>query len=133
MTDILARYQFIRTAIPPVFILWTVLMLALTLLPNEALPDAGIFSYDKIGHFGMFGGWTFFLGLYIVVYKQNTDINLFILMIAGIVFGVFIEAMQFFLPLNRTASWEDIVANSLGCITAFLLLHPVKNHLKKKK
>ncbi len=133
MTDILKRYRIIRTAIPPVFILWTVLMLLLTLLPGESLPSAKLFSYDKIGHFGMFGGWTFFLGLYFIVYREKVNINLFLLMMAGILFGAAIEGLQYLMPLGRTASWGDILANSLGCLAAYLMLHPVRSYLKREK
>jgi VanZ family protein len=133
MTDLLTRYRIIRTAIPSVFILWTILMLLLTLLPGDSLPSARLFSYDKIGHFGMFGGWTFFLGLYMIVYRQKADINLFLLMMAGILFGAAIEGMQYLMPLGRAASWGDIAANSLGCFAAYLMLHPVRSFLKREK
>ncbi len=133
MTDILQRYRFIKTAIPPVFIFWTLLMLYLTLLPGDSLPDVKLFSYDKLGHFGMFGGWTFFLGLYMIVYKEKIEINLFLLMIAGIIFGGLIEILQYVLPGNRTASWGDFAANTLGCVAAYIFLHPIKNYLRKKK
>lgn len=131
MTDHLERYRVVKASIPPVFVLWTILMLALTLLPTNSIPDSKFFSYDKIGHFGMFGGWTFFLGLYMIVYKQKAHISLILLMLVGILFGAFIEVMQHTLPSSRTASWDDLIANSLGCLTASLLLHPVKNFLKR--
>lgn len=130
MTDIFMRHRLMRSAIPPVFILWTILMLTLTLIPGESIPDAPLFAYDKIGHFGMFGGWTFFLGLYMIVYRGKRDINLFLLMIAGILFGAVIELLQYFLTDDRTASWGDVIANSLGCFTAYLLLHPVRSYLR---
>lgn len=133
MKDLLQRYRILRIVIPPVFVLWTLTMLALTLMPSDAIPDARLFSYDKAGHFGMFGGWTFFLGLYMIVYKENMNINLFLLMVAGIAFGALIEGLQYLLPGGRTASWGDIAANSLGCFTAYLLLHPVRNYLRRKK
>lgn len=133
MTDLLKRYRIIRSAIPPVFILWTALMLVLTLLPSESLPSSRLFSYDKIGHFGMFGGWTFFLGLYFIVYRENTRTNLFLLMLAGILFGALIEGLQFVLPASRSATWGDIAANSLGCFFAYVMLHPIRNYLKKEK
>ncbi len=133
MTNIRNRYRLLRIVIPPVFVLWTITMLALTLLPGDAIPSVSLFSYDKVGHFGMFGGWTFFLGLYIIVYRENVEINLYLLAMAGILFGASIEVLQYLLPTNRTASWGDIVANTLGCITAILVLHPLKNFLKSKQ
>lgn len=133
MTNLFQRYRFIRTVIPPVFILWTITMLLLTLLPGDSLPEARVFSYDKLGHFGMFGGWTFFLGLYLIVYQGKTNINLFLLLLAGIFFGVFIEGMQYILPFGRSANWGDIIANSFGCLAAYLILHPVRSYIKNSK
>ncbi len=133
MTDLLTRYPIIRPAIPAVFLLWTVLMLTLTLIPGDALPSNRLFSYDKVGHFGMFGGWTFFLGLYFLIYKEKVHINLFLLMTAGILFGAMIEVLQHIMPAGRSGSLDDIIANSLGCFTAYLLLHPVRNYVKRRK
>ncbi len=133
MTDLLTRYPIIRPAIPAVFLLWTVLMLTLTLIPGDALPSNRLFSYDKVGHFGMFGGWTFFLGLYFMIYKEKVHINLFLLMTAGILFGAMIEVLQHIMPAGRSGSLDDIIANSLGCFTAYLLLHPVRNYVKRRK
>lgn len=133
MTDMLRRNRIIRSAIPPIFLLWTLLMLFLTLLPGDSLPSAQLFSYDKIGHFGMFGGWTFFLGLYMIVYKRRVDINLFLLVMTGILFGAAIEGLQYLMPMGRTASWGDILANSIGCFAAYLVLHPMRAYLKRGK
>ncbi len=133
MTDILKRYPIIRPAIPAIFLFWTVLMLALTLLPSDTLPGNRLFSYDKLGHFGMFGGWTFFLGLYFMVYRGKVQINLFLLMAVGILFGAVIEVLQYVMPAGRTGSWGDVLANSLGCFTAYVLLHPVRGYLKRRK
>lgn len=133
MTDLLRRYRYIRRAIPYVFVLWTILMLVLTLIPSETMPDVKLFSFDKLGHLGMFGGWTFFLGLYVIVYKEKIEINLVLLLLAGIIFGGLIELMQHLLTGDRTASLGDFTANTLGCIVAYLLLHPVKRYLKRGK
>ncbi|MDI6401393.1 VanZ family protein [Balneolaceae bacterium ANBcel3] len=131
MKEVSTRIRFIRWAIPPVLVLWTLLMLMATLLPGSALPDAKLFSYDKVGHFAMFAGWTFFLGLYFIVYKEKTTINLYMLVIAGVLFGAIIEGLQFLLPGNRTASWGDILANTAGAVIAFLALYPIKEYFKR--
>ncbi|MDG5768260.1 VanZ family protein [Balneolales bacterium ANBcel1] len=132
MTDALHRYQSLKKAIPPVFVLWTLLMLALTLLPANTIPESSLFSYDKVGHFGMFGGWTFFLGLYLIVYRERTETSLLLLLIAGVLFGGIIEILQHYIPGNRTASWGDFIANSLGAITACLVLLPLKRYLRRQ-
>lgn len=132
MTTFFDRYTYLRTAIPPVFVFWTLIMLVLTLFPGDVLPKTGLFSYDKVGHFGMFGGWTFFLGLYLMAYKKIISINLLLLLATGVFFGILIEFLQFIMPLGRVASLGDVIANSLGALTACICLYPLQSYLKKK-
>lgn len=133
MKPIVTRIELARRAIPPLFVLWTMLMLYLTLSPGEALPDVKLFAYDKLGHFGMFAGWTFFLGLYMIIYKENRNVSLFLLTLAGILFGGLIEILQHVLPGNRNASWGDFAANTLGCIAAYLVLRSIRHYVRGKK
>ena len=129
----LHRYQpFIKLLLPAILVLWTLLLATLTLLPGSALPESPLLAYDKLGHFGLFGGWTFFLGLYLMIHRRKQQINLLALMTAGIIFGAFIELMQYIMPLDRTASWGDILANTAGCLAATLVLHAIRLYLQKK-
>lgn len=130
MISILERYPILNRMIPALLIIWTLITLYLTLSPSEYLGDPGIFQFDKLGHFAMFGGWTGLIGLYLMLYKRKYDINLFPLIIIGITFGAFIEFLQLVLPFDRSPSFMDMVANSLGCISAWGVLKILQNRVK---
>ena len=96
-------------------------MLILTLIPVDFLGPSRIWSYDKLGHLLLFGGWTFLFGLYL--YSANAyRLHLFSIFTVGVLFGVLIEVLQYLLPLNRHAELFDIAFDSLGSLIAVLLL-----------
>lgn len=128
---LLTQYPRLIALIPFVLIFWTLLILYLTLMPSESLPAVKVFSYDKIGHFGMFGGWTGLVGMYFFYIRKNVSVNLVLIMIAGIFFGAAIEFLQLTLPINRAFSWYDIMANSLGAVVAWLVLRKMRTDLQK--
>lgn len=127
--NLLLKYPVLIKLIPATLFIWTVMILYLTLLPSDSLPSARIFSYDKLGHFGMFGGWTGLLGLYFLYVKKDYSVSLPAITTAGIVFGIVIELLQLTLPINRLFSFYDILANTAGCITAYIILAYLKEKL----
>jgi VanZ family protein len=104
--------------VPLLFILWTALVAYLTLSPADYLPESTLLGYDKLGHFGLFGGWTGLVGLYLVFYKQQGSTSLWLVWAAGMFFSLMIEVAQGVLPLGRTVEWGDMVANAVGCTVA---------------
>jgi glycopeptide antibiotics resistance protein len=69
----------------------------------------------------MFGSWTYLIGLYRYFYTDNHN-NLFTIFLLGVSFGIFIEVLQYILPLQRSAEFFDIAFDSLGCLAAVLAL-----------
>ncbi|MEX0773749.1 MAG: VanZ family protein [Balneolales bacterium] len=132
MISLLERYPILWRLIPIFFILWTIITLYLTLSPVQYIADTGVFQFDKLGHFAMLGGWTGLVGLYLMVYRRNYDINLLPLIIIGISFGAFVEFLQLVLPIDRSPSFMDMVANSLGCLTAWGILKILQNRSKNE-
>ena len=121
---------YLHKMIPVLFISWTLITLYLTLSPAQYIADVHLFDFDKLGHFAMFGGWTGLVGLYIMIYKGRYNVNLLPLVIIGIVFGAFIEFLQWALPIYRSPSFMDMVANSLGCIAAWGVLRFIQRRIK---
>lgn len=110
-----------RYLLPVILTLLTLITIGLTLIPAEMLKDQKIWSYDKLGHFLLFGSWTYLLGLYqLTSPKQN--LNLFTIFFLGVSFGVAIEVLQYLLPLNRNADLFDVAFDTLGSFGAVLLL-----------
>lgn len=118
-----------RKSIPWLIAVWTIIILFLTLAPSDSIPDIEIFTYDKLGHMVVFGGWTFLLGLMAITTPGKTGYNLWIIVISGIMFGAFIEFMQYITPFNRSASWYDIIANTIGCLIAYAALRWIQKDL----
>lgn len=112
------------------FIAITTVTLLLTLMPPGNFQGRAIFSYDKIGHFLMFFGWSFMLGFSLILYSRQEAPLLFIF-VAGTLFGISIEYMQEMLSYGRTASWADAAADSAGTLTAVILLWWIKTKYRQ--
>lgn len=114
----LTKHQYL---LPAGISLLTLLMLVLMLIPSNMLGTSQLWSYDKIGHLILFGSWTYTLGLYGFIKSKNRP-NMLVLFAAGVAFGVFIEFLQYFLPVNRSAEPYDLLFDALGCLIAVILL-----------
>lgn len=110
-----------RYLLPLGMIVLTLVTLVLTLVPADFLGESRLWSFDKLGHLALFGGWTFFLGLYKNI-NSPSSINAWLFFIAGVSFGILIELLQHFLPLNRHADFGDLLFDTLGCLLAVWLL-----------
>jgi VanZ family protein len=109
-----------RYAWPP--LLWSIIVLTLSVIPGKSLPDVGIFQIDKLVHFFFFG--VLMLLCCYSVYKISPEKYFFIspLLMAGIysvAFGVMIEILQKFVP-GRSFSLADMLANSIGVGIGYL-------------
>jgi VanZ family protein len=133
MNTSLFRNPHLIRSIPWIIGIWTLIILYLTITPSESLGDNKLFKYDKLGHAVIFGGWTFLLGMVQLVYRNKTEALLWPIALAGVLFGAFIELMQLLLPFNRSASWGDIIANTVGCTIALILLLYIKRNILSKK
>jgi len=112
------------------FVAITVVTLLLTLLPPENFQGRSVFSYDKIGHFLIFFGWSFMLGFSLILYSRK-DIPLLTIFIAGTVFGLSIEYLQEIMSFGRSASLRDAAADSAGTLTAVILLWWIKTKYRE--
>jgi VanZ family protein len=100
-------------------IFWTLLILYLCLNDLSGLPAVSIKNIDKIIHFVFYFVFVF---LWIKSIKP-ISINYFLMVLfIAIIFGIGIEFLQEKFTQNRIFDWYDIVANSLGAITSFILV-----------
>jgi glycopeptide antibiotics resistance protein len=133
MNTSLFRNPYIIRSIPWIIGIWTIIILYLTVTPSDSLGDYKLFEYDKLGHAVIFGGWTFLLGMTQLVYRKKTEALMWPIALTGILFGATIELMQYILPFNRNASWEDIIANIVGCVLALVLLLYIKRNIRSNE
>jgi len=99
----------------------TVVLLYLTLAPSNMLGHSKIWNYDKLGHFLMFGSWTFCVGLYSYINSKSTS-GLWVIFIVGVLFGALIEFLQYVMPFHRDPDIYDLLFDTLGCVGAVWLL-----------
>ena len=107
--------------------IWTwlcgVAIIILCAMPGAKIPQVFNF-YDKLQHLLAFGVWTF-----LFVYAYNSVKGGFI---AGVLFGIGIEIMQYCLPksFHRSFDLVDVVADSIGVLVGIGLLWAWKKILK---
>ncbi|WP_322569978.1 VanZ family protein [Rhodohalobacter sp.] len=114
-----------KKVIYTLFILITVAIFALTLLPANRLGSNRLFQYDKLGHFMMFFSWTFLFGL-LHISRKREESNLVFIFFAGALFGIGIEILQGLMSFGRSIDLYDAIADIFGTITATFLLFLTK-------
>ena len=102
-------------------ITWSIIVLVLTLIPGEELPNVPVFGIDKIVHVGIFG--LLMLLSAAGLYKSSQLISIrkpsFMALIYSVSFGVIIELIQPFVP-GRSFSYFDILANTIGVALGYM-------------
>lgn len=82
----------------------------------------GIPYFDKIGHFGMYGIWTF---LIFNAFSGNQNISLqrafWSTFILGTLIGILFEYIQYAMQLGRMFEVDDMIANGLGSLLGALI------------
>lgn len=101
---------------------WCVLILIVTLIPGNRIPDLEGFTlmkgFDLVVHFILFLCFAILCAgsfRYSSRYKGMKRILLQVL-IPGIIFGCSTEFLQFILPIHRDASLIDLLADFSGLI-----------------
>src|SRR6056297_1590311 len=111
------------------FIVTTIGIFALTLMPPENLGSPKLFQYDKLGHFLIFFVWTFLFALSVATFK-NRQTPLFFIFLAGSFFGISIEILQYLTQFGRSANFIDAAADIAGSLAAVLLLRYLQYQTK---
>jgi VanZ family protein len=104
-------------------VVWSLVVLVLTLIPGSAIPEVGIFQADKLVHFFIFGV-LMILSSYAIKKTAGTKgifLNpLLISSLYSVGFGVMIEFIQKFVP-GRSFSLADMLANTVGVGLGYLI------------
>ncbi|MEQ8885514.1 MAG: VanZ family protein [Balneola sp.] len=100
----------------------TISILVATLYPSKTSLSLNIWDYDKLGHFIMFAGWTFLVGLFRASNTKRKP-SLWKVFSLGCFYGLMIEFLQFVVPTNRSPETLDFVADALGALFAIFVLH----------
>ena len=108
---------------------WTLIIFVLCATPGRYIPSASwldALSFDKLVHAGIFFVLCGFLFLSAIKHHQH---YLFIVMylLLAVLYGGFLEYMQAHYFSERSADWQDIVANSTGCLAALFFIKKFRN------
>lgn len=94
---------------------WALFIVAVCSIPGSEMPDFALFSYDKLGHFGVFAilgglaylGWPERIGWVLT---------------AGVAFSWLTELYQGLMPIGRFADPYDALADMAGFFVGWLAL-----------
>ena len=98
-------------------ITWSIVVLILTLIPGNELPDVQIVGIDKIVHVCIFGVLMILTSY--GLYKLSSRRAVLIAILYTCAFGITIELIQPFVP-GRSFSYFDIIANTLGAAFGYM-------------
>jgi VanZ family protein len=115
--------------------LWSVVVLVLTLIPGEVVPDVDIVNIDKVVHFFIFGVLmiaTAYGLLKTAAVKGYPAKPVLIATLYSISFGIAIEFIQRFVP-GRSFSVFDMIANTIGVGIGYLVVMFVRKRMLIKE
>ncbi|MEJ2003694.1 MAG: VanZ family protein [Cyclobacteriaceae bacterium] len=112
---------------------WALLILILTLTPGEYVPSYSLFSYDKLGHAGIFCIQAVLL-IYTFWYVngRETSFSIAVGMIIAIIYGFVIEGIQGIIP-GRSMDMYDAIANITGSFLAPVVFYLMNKVFRIKK
>lgn len=116
--ELVSRYAYL---LPVLTVILTLLVLFFTLSPSDIIGGQRLGNYDKTGHLVLFGSWTYLYGLF-RYFRHSGEFNLFTVFLVGILFGIFVELLQYVLPFERNADFFDVAFDAIGAFIAILLL-----------
>lgn len=104
-------------------IAWTIIMLIGCLTPHSELPDDLLTLNDKVQHVAIFALFT--------VLWRLTGYSLMTVALVGVLFGGLIEVLQYVLPINRSADWIDLAADSVGVFLGLIVVPGIRKVVGK--
>ena len=106
-------------------IFWVILITVLSLIPSSNVPDISWemgLKPDKVAHILIYGIYTWLLGRYLWGKWKKMNKVLLVSFITTVVYGVFMESLQYYLSPSRFFDMLDIIANIIGSTTGLIFL-----------
>ena len=106
------KNQFLTITLP--LFLWAAIIMVLTSIPGEKMPEVGLWNWDKFAHGAVYTILAFFLFRYLFLVRALTITYAWKLgILVGIIYAGIDELHQIPIP-NRLGTWQDFLADSLG-------------------
>ena len=109
------------------FILLFIVILVLSLIPQQSIPKVGFTRVDLVVHLLMYASLAYSLSIALYEKILDQSISLWWLPIFLGLYGFIIEVLQKVLPFNRFFSWEDTVCNFIGACSFLLWARKIKS------
>ena len=101
---------------------WTVIIVALCLLPGEDVPKVDVVGIDKVGHFLMFVVFS------LLWWQHISNRPIVRLLVFGLVLAVGTELLQGVLNWGRIGDPFDAIANAAGLAVGIAIAHRRLSH-----
>jgi len=116
--------------------IWLIIILFISLTPASKIPNSNILlikNFDKVVHFGMYFIFSAIISRIINIEENKALIYVIIPITLTLFTGGMLEIIQSLLPINRSCSLGDFIANFMGGIagTLFFLYTPSNFKIKK--
>jgi VanZ family protein len=114
---------------------YTIAILYLSLINLADTPVKELGMSDKMMHVGAYFGLAMLWLVFVIFNDENRRLigKIILVLVASIIFGIFVEVLQDRLTTYRQLDLHDIIANSIGVISAGILVWLLKNSLIRLK
>jgi hypothetical protein len=112
---------------------WALVIFALCSMPGRFIPSPSwheLLSFDKWVHAGIFFVLVSLACAGVFLHEQPSYL-VFVFCILAIIYGGLLELMQAKVFSERSADWQDFVANSFGCLLALVLYRKINGYIFK--
>ena len=125
--------QFILKYATPLSIIWALIILGLCSMPGQYIPSISLLemlSFDKWVHASIFFILCSLI-FFSLLQKNKAKQQIYLFFGLAILYGCSLEIMQGTLFSNRSADWNDIIANTVGCIFGLVFYRKLFGWLSK--
>lgn len=114
-------------------IIWALIILGLCSMPGQHIPSFNfleMLAFDKWVHAGIFFVLCCFI-FFSIIQRSNSKQKIYVFFALTILYGCALEIMQGTLFSHRSADWNDVIANTVGCVFGLLLYKKLFSWLNK--
>lgn len=111
---------------------WLVIITLLCSMPGQYIPSNNwleLLSVDKLVHAFIFGTLAILLFVF-ALKRQGGRGAIMVCFLFTTAYGIGMELMQAYAFSNRSADWQDAVANTLGACIALFFVKRLKQFIK---
>jgi len=123
------QYALLRQSIIPFS--WTLVIGVLTGLPGKNFPDMSfwkLLQFDSAAHAFVFLVFTFLWGVALAKQRNFGFLSrnaVGFAAIVGVLYGISIEIMQYYIFIGRSCEFSDMVSDATGCLIGYFVFKAV--------